>query len=319
MRLRRQTQAQSPTLTGVDIGSQSIKVCAWRQDASGTRALMRLVQHPLPPDSIVDGQFMDTGAIVEGLNRLFHKQSQRDVALRLSANGVIIKQLTMPRLEAEELAAQMRWEAEQHIPFDLSAVQTDYQVLQPDLGDGKMSVLLVAAKKEELNELIQLASDAKLRPKVIDLDVFAVQNIYQQAHPAAEAQTVVLLHVGAASATLNVLRAGQTAFTRDIANGGESITAQLQRHLTVSREEAEAIKCAGDKLTELPKEVKVTLDKAADTLAGEILRSLDFYLATSGDAQVSKLVLSGGTAHLPSFRHALHQRTQLPVEVLDLQ
>ena len=126
---------------------------------------MRFGYHPLPAQTIVDGHIMNAGAIVDGLDRLFHKVKRRDVALRVSGHSVIIKKITMPLMTAAELAEQINWEAEQHIPFELADVQIDYQVVTRREDQGQMDVLLVAAKKEEIGDLTNLALEAKLRPQ----------------------------------------------------------------------------------------------------------------------------------------------------------
>ena len=304
-------------LVGVDIGSSSIKVCEIEEGRKGQRTLVRFGFHALPAQTVVDGHVMNSGAIVEGLDRLFHKQKRRDVALRASGHSVIIKKLTMPVMTPQELAEQIGWEAEQHIPFDLADVQLDYQILSQRAAQGQMDVLLVAAKKEELTDLTNLAMQAKLKPRVVDLDAFTVQNCYEVAYgmPAA-GQTVVLLHVGASLTTLNILSNGATAFTRDIANGGNAITEEIQRQLNISQEEAEAFKCGGARGL-VPKEVPEIILQAVEGLAGEIQRSLDFYLATSGDRDVDRIVISGGTGNVAALRESVARRARVEVELLD--
>lgn len=311
--------SEGKNLVGVDIGASSIKVVQLTENRRGVRSLTRFAYHPLPPQTIVDGHIINSAAVVEGLEKLFHKQKMRDVALRVSGHSVIIKKISMPMMSPAELREQINWEAEQHIPFDLAEVEVDYQVLvqRPDIG--QMDVLLVAAKKEEVNDLMNVAIEAKLRPKLIDLDAFTIQNAFTAAYGAVPSdQTIGLLHVGASLSTLNILSAGTTSFTRDIANGGNGITEEIHRGLGVSMEEAEAYKCGGDGLGVVPREVPDIINQVCDTLAGEIQRSLDFYLATSGDREVSRVFLSGGCASIRALSNAIERRARVPVEVLDI-
>jgi type IV pilus assembly protein PilM len=309
--------SEGKNLIGVDIGSSSIKVCEIKEGRKGARSLARFGFHPLPSQSIVDGHIMNSGAVVEGLEKLFHKQRRRDVALRVSGHSVIIKKVTMPLMTAEELREQISWEAEQHIPFDVADVELDYQVLRRRHDEGQMDVLLVAAKKEEIQDLVNLVAEARLRPRVIDLDAFTVQNCFEAAYGAPEpGATTVLLHVGASLTTINILADGTTAFTRDIANGGNSITEEIQRQLSISQEEAEAYKC-GSGGGIVPQEVPRIIQQVVESLAGEIQRSLDFYLATSGDREIARVVLSGGAARMESLKEAIGNRSRSPVEVMD--
>jgi type IV pilus assembly protein PilM len=305
-------------LVGVDVGSSSIKVCELKEGRRGTRSLVRFAYHPLPAQTIVDGHIINSGAVVEGLDRLFHKQRNRDVALRVSGHSVIIKKISMPLMTPAELREQINWEAEQHIPFDLAEVEIDYQVLQQRPDQSQMDVLLVAAKKEEVTDLTNIALEAKLKPRVVDLDAFTVQNAYEVGYGGVPTdKTVGLIHVGASLTTLNILSGGTTAFTRDIANGGNQITEEIQRTLGISHEEAEAYKCGGDGRGLVPREVPDIVNQVVEQLAGEIQRSLDFYLATSGDGEVHKVLVSGGTANIRALVEAIQRRARVEVALLD--
>jgi type IV pilus assembly protein PilM len=310
--------SEGKNLVGVDIGSSSIKLCEIKEGRGGKRTLTRFGYHPLPSQTIVDGHVINSGAVVEGLDKLFHKQRNRDVALRVSGHSVIIKKITMPLMTPAELREQINWEAEQHIPFDLAEVEMDWQILSQRAEQRQMDVLLVAAKKEEVNDLTNLAVEAKLRPKVIDLDAFTIQNTFEMGYGLPPlGTTVALLHVGASLTTLNILSQGTTAFTRDIANGGNTITEEIQRNLGISAEEAEAYKCGGDGRGLVPKEVPDIVQQVVEQLAGEIQRSLDFYLATSGEGEVSKIYVSGGTANIRALIDAIEKRARVQAEVID--
>jgi type IV pilus assembly protein PilM len=309
--------SEGKNLIGVDIGSTSIKVCEIKE-SGGKRKLIRFGFHPLPPETIVDGHIINSGAVVEGLEKLFHKEKRRQVALRASGHSVIIKKIAMPLMTSAELDEQITWEAEQHIPFDLAEVHIDHQVLRRREDEGQMDVLLVAAKKEEIADLTNLAIEARLKPLVVDLDAFTVQNVFETGYGApSPGETVVLIHVGASLTTVNILADGTTAFTRDIANGGNTITEEIQRQLSISREEAEAYKHGGDGRGIVPREVPEIIQQVVDQLAGEVQRSLDFYLATSGDGDLSRILVSGGTANVRALLDAIHDRARVPVEVLD--
>jgi type IV pilus assembly protein PilM len=309
--------SEGKNLVGVDIGSTSIKVCELKETRKGL-SLVRFGFHPLPEDAVVDGQIARASAIVDGLDRLFHKQRRRHVALRASGHGVIIKKISMPILKPEELREQIGWESEQHIPFDRTEVQIDHQILAYRQAEGQMDVLLVAAKLEEINDLTSIAREARLKPVVIDLDAFTVQNVFERVHGVPSAnETVVLIHTGASLTTVNIISHGITAFTRDIAMAGDAITEDIQRRLGIDRMEAEAFKCGEEGYGPVPHEVPRIIDETVDRLAGEIQRSLDFYLATSGDETIHRVFMSGGSANLDNLVDTIAARQQVPVERLD--
>ncbi len=307
-------------LVGVDIGTSSIKVLQVRESGKGIH-LLKYGAEPLPPQSIVDGHVMMSGAVVDSLRRIIRdlRISQKEVALSISGNSVIIKKLNLPLMKQDELEEQIQWEAEQHIPFDISEVEIDYNILWQNQDAKTMDVLLVAAKKDEIQDLVEVVKEAKLRPLVVDIDAFAMQNVYELNYGFNEDETVALLNVGAEVATVNIVSGSVSQFTRDITNGGSSITEEIQKQLQVSFDEAEAYKAGGglNSSEVVPQEVDGIINGVVDALAGEIQRSLDFYMATTNQGEVDHIYLTGGTAKIPYLRSAIERRSRVPVELLD--
>ncbi|MBN2341798.1 MAG: type IV pilus assembly protein PilM [Deltaproteobacteria bacterium] len=307
-------------LIGVDIGTSSIKVLQVRKSGKGYHLLKHGIEK-LPPQSIVDGHVMNHGAVVDSLKKLFRdlKIAQKEVALSISGNSVIIKKLNLPQMKPDELEEQIQWEAEQHIPFDISEVELDYNILASNPEAGQMDVLLVAAKKDEIQDLVEVVTEARLRPAVVDIDAFAIQNVYELNYGYSPNETLALLNVGAEVTTINIVCDGVSQFTRDISNGGNMITEEIQKQLQVSYEEAEAYKSGGDEGTNevVPREVDEIVGSVVDSLAGEIQRSLDFYMATSSRGDVQKIFVTGGTANILQLRTSIERRSRVPVELLD--
>jgi len=311
---------EGKNLVGVDIGTSAVKVLQVRESGKGVHLLKYGVE-PLPPQSIVDGHVMNSGAVVDALRRIFKdlRVSQKEIALSISGNSVIIKKLNLPLMKQDELEEQIQWEAEQHIPFDISEVEIDYNILWQNPDVGQMDVMLVAAKKDEIQDLVEVAREAKLKPSVVDIDAFAVQNVYELNYGFNEGETVALLNVGAEVSTVNIVNGQISQFTRDITNGGNSITEEIQKQLQVSFEEAEAYKAGGGMNSQevVPEEVDGIISGVVDALAGEIQRSLDFYMATTNRGEVERIYLTGGTAKIPYLRSAIERRSRVPVELLD--
>ncbi len=308
--------SEGKNLIGVDIGSHAIKLCELKEDRKGARTLVRFGYHPLAPETIVDGHIINSGAVIEGLEKLFHKAPRRDVALRASGHGVIIKKITLPMMTPAELAEQISWEAEQHIPFSLAEVQLDYQLLERHEDRGQMDVLLVAAKKEEINDLTAVAIQARLKPKVVDLDAFAIQNCYEAGYGApGVGQTLALINIGNASTTLNILSNGAIAFTRDISRGGAMVTEEIQKLMGVDHDKAEELKT--DREAGSNPQLQHVIQNAMEELAGEIQRSIDFFLATSSNQMIHQICVSGGCSTSAELRQAIEKRSRVPVMPID--
>jgi type IV pilus assembly protein PilM len=265
---------------------------------------------------------MNTNVIVDAIRELVqqHKIKAKDVVASISGNAVIIKRVTLPQMSFDELEESIQWEAEQYIPFDINDVNIDVQILDGTSDDpGQMDVLLVAARKELVNEYQSIISQAGLRPAVVDVDAFAVANMFELCYEPPE-DTVALVNIGASTVNIHLLRGGVSAFTRDIGIGGRQFTEEIQRTLNISYEEAEAMKIGGhddDDTAVVPEEIERVLSSVGENLATEVQRSLDFYLSTSADTGIGSVFLSGGAARTPGLSRAIERQTGLPVEVID--
>ena len=313
--------AKSKTAVGLDIGSSSVKLVQLKEKRGGYQ-LLAFGTAPLPPEAIVDGALMNSAAIVQAIQDVFAQQKvkAKDVAIGVRGHSVIIKKISLPRMTQEELDESIQWEAEQYIPFDVKDVNIDTQILTPDAdAAGQMDVLLVAAKKDMINDYTSVCAEAGLTATVVDVDAFAVQNAYEANYDGSPNDTVVIVNVGAAVTNLNVIARGTTTFTRDITMGGNAFTEEIQKQLNISYDEAEALKVGGqgDSDAVVPQEVERVIQGVAEQLGGEIQRSLDFYASTSPEGKIARAFLSGGTARVPALFKTIEARAGVPVEILN--
>jgi type IV pilus assembly protein PilM len=310
--------AEGKNLVGVDIGASSIKVVQLRESRKKLQ-VVRWGFAALPPQTIVDGHVMNSGAVTEALGKIFHdsKIQQRDVAIGVYGQSVIVRKITVPMMTPGELDEQIHWEAEQHIPFDIKLMSIDYEVLRRRPEAGQMDLLLVAAKKDEISDYAAILREAKLRPAVVDINAFTVQNIFEHQYGLPPDGTIALLNLGAAVSSLNIVTKGVSAFTREITNAGNAITEEIRKSLGCSYEQAEAYKQGGGATQIVPQEVTTIVNTACQGLAGEIQRSLDFYLATSGEQEIGRIYVSGGSAYLAPLVQAIERRARVPVQLFD--
>ncbi|GAB4292314.1 MAG: type IV pilus assembly protein PilM [Myxococcota bacterium] len=316
--------AKGKKVIGLDIGSSSVKITQLNMSKKGYD-LENFAMAPLPPETIVDGALMNSSAVAEVIRHIIHEEKikAKEVVIGISGHSVIIKKINLPEMTDDELKESIKWEAEQHIPFDIEDVYIDMEVVnRVSAVQGQMDVLLVAAKKEMINDYRAVVVEAGLEPVVVDVDAFAVFNQFEINYEVPKEETIVLITMGASVININVIQNGLSAFTRDISMGGNQFTEEIQRQLGVSYEEAEALKIGGaygtgDEDTVVPQEVERVIASVADTVSGEIQRSLDFFMATNAEAQLSKIYLAGGTAKIPSLYRGLEKKMGVPVELIN--
>jgi type IV pilus assembly protein PilM len=310
------------SIVGLDIGSSCVKAVELAPSGSGWR-LERFGLAPLPPEAIVQGSFMNAPAITNAVREAIGRGriKAKDVATSVSGHAVIVKKIALPAQTPEELNETIRWEAEQYIPFDVNEVNIDHQILGQDSIGGQMDVLLVAAKKDLINDYRTVISDAGLNLVVMDVDAFALGNQYEVNYAPGDGQVVALVDIGAAVINLNVMNGRVPSFTRDVTSGGNQYTEEIQKTLNISFEEAELIKvggkAGGTSKDVVPQEVEQAMREVSETLMGELLRSLDFYRATTSSAPIEKVLLAGGSARIPGIDRIFQEKIEIPVEVMD--
>jgi len=310
----------SKTCIGLDIGSSSIKAVQLKRSRTGL-ALQAFGMQPLVAQTIVDGTIMDQSAVVDAIRALWSrlKLKGKDVAIAIAGHSVIIKKIAVPAMRADELAANIQTEAVHHIPFGKDDVEIDYHVVNPQNSSGQTELLLVAAKREVVADYVQVVKEAGLSAQVVDVAAFASQNGFEANYTLDARETVVIVTIGAAISNINIVRGGVSLFTRDVTIGGNAFTEEIQKQMQISSDEAEAYKVGGsiEEQGVVPQEVLRIIEGVAEVMAGEFQRSLDFFLATTADANVTRICLAGGTAKISSLHRAIERRSRLPVEVID--
>jgi type IV pilus assembly protein PilM len=304
-------------VVGIDIGSSSVKVVQLK-DNKGAFQLLNAAISPLPPEAIVDNTLMDSAAIAVTIKNLVSSLGIKikDVVCSISGNSVIIRKIVLQAMPQEELEDQISWEAEQYIPFDINDVNMDFQILSPDSNDpAKMNVLLVASKKDIINDYVSVFSEAGMQLSVVDVDSFAVQNSFEANHDHSSEDILALINIGASVMNINIIKDGITLFTRDVQVGGNLYTEEIQKQLGMSSKEAEIEKLLA---SENNKESLLNvISKVNDTITQEIRRSLDFYNSTASDERISGIFVSGGCSKVYQLIDTISQKIGLPVEKLN--
>lgn len=312
--------SRSRNLVGLDIGTSSIKAVELKELGKGKGyQLIGMGMESLSPEAIVDGAIMDSGLVIEGIQRVFANSriKSSDVAISLSGHSVIIKKISLPVMNPDELAESIQWEAEQYIPFDVDDVNIDYQVLNGGgAGEGNMEVLLVAVKKDKINDYSSVITQAGKNALVADVDVFAVQNAYHANYEAVPHKLVALVNIGAGVTNIAIMQNGSSIFWRDISVGGNNYTDALQKELNLSFEQAEAAK-KGEGVGAPRDRMMAIIDAVNEQVGAEIQKTLDFFKATTASDPVSLIQVTGGAANTPNLMTYLSRRFETQVEMIN--
>lgn len=320
-------------LVGLDIGSSTIKLVEIEDSKKG-RILKNFGIIGLPHNAIVEGSIKEMELISSAIVNLFRhlKVKNKNVATSISGYSVIVKKIMVNKKEESMLETNIREEAEQYIPFDIHDVNLDYEILDGKKGEQEgeeeaeegekkeearqAEVMLVAAKKDIVEEYISLLNLANLNPVVLDVDVFAIQNAFE-ASAQEPSGCCAIINVGAEELEINAIKAGVSIFTRDSSYGGMQITEGIMKKLDIPYEEAEKIKLGGGDISKVKKELEEIFTSVVSSWIQEIKRALDFVATTYPDEDIKKLYICGGSCRVPGFQKYLEMETDIPVVELN--
>jgi len=313
-------------LVGLDIGSYSVKAVELRAKRKGDHAtyeLLKIGYEPLPHDAIVEGTIIDSAAVVETIRQVFDefKIANKDVGISISGNSVIIKKISLPIMEKQELAESIIWEAKHNIPYPYEETNVDYAILKPSrtAEDKNLDILLVAAKKDKIANYSNVVNQARKNLHSIEVDVFALQNVLEVNYPETFAEkTVALINVGANITNVVIVERGTPQLFRDLSLGGFFFTENMRKELNISFEEAEKLLKGIPGKTVTAEQFSNVLSMNVRDLLDEIEKTFSFYEASEKrERKIEQIFLSGGLANVPNMVGAFEQKFRIKTEILN--
>jgi type IV pilus assembly protein PilM len=306
------------SVIGLDIGSSAVKAIELVKLKKGYQ-VTGFSYEPLDPDAVVDGAIMEAHTVAAAIRKtmLDGKFKAKGVATGVSGHSVIVKRVVLPVASPAEVEASIQFDAEQHIPFEISDVNLDYQVVGPAPGDfAATEVLLVVAKKDKIRNTTNVISMAEKEPKVVDIDAFALQNAYEANYFVSPTATVALLNIGASLMNINITKGGMPLIIRDVSIGGNQYTDILQKELQMNFQEAENLKLGRSGGTEAEM-VQPLLEAITEMLIMEVQKTFDFFKETYPSETISEVLISGGTCRIPGLAQKMEETFAYPTEVMD--
>jgi len=312
--------SKSDLVIGVDIGSHAIKVCQLKQVRNGY-SIVALGSVVLPEGAVDDGTLYDPKIVGESISSLFKnlKIKNKKVGFSISGYSVIVKKVNLAVMESAELENHIMEEAEQYIPFDIEDVYLDFQDLKTQSENGdRTDVMLVAAKKEIVDDYLKMIQELNLNPVIVDVDGFALENTYEYTYESSYKRgNVALVDIGASKMNINILSNGISAVARDIIVGSRQITEQIQNIFDIEFEEAEALKLGYVAAEGKQQEIGKIFTTTCTQWVLEIKKAIDLYHSNHPDRPLTKLILSGGGAKVHGLTDFLAKETDLSVELFN--
>jgi len=306
-------------LLGVDISTAAIKLLELSKAGARYKVESYAVA-PLAQDAVINNNISNAEMIAETIKAAL-KQSgtrSRHACVAIAGSAVMTKIITMSALLSEdEMEEQIMVEADQYIPYSLDEVRLDFEVQKvneenPDLVD----VLLVASRRENVDERVEVLKQAGLVASIVDVEAFAMENSFallrDQLPNSEDEQTVAIADIGATMTTLNILHKGRVIYTREQGFGGKQLTEEIQRRYGLSYEEAGLAKRHGGLPDNYNSDVLGPFKRA---LVQQVARSLQFFISSSANRSIDSVVLAGGCASIVGIDKLVEQELGLPAFV----
>ena len=304
-----------PHVVGLDISSSAVKILELSK--RGERVSVEsFASEPLPANAVSDKQVVEVDAVASAISKAADRAriQTKQVAIAVGGASVISKVIQMSsEMTEEEMDEQIRADAAQYVPYPIEEVSLDFHVLGPTKGDPTThDVLLAACRRDQVEGRCAAVEAAGLKPKIVDVEVYARENACQylrhQMPDQGVNRIVALVDVGSSGTTVDILHNLQLVYTRDQAFGGRQLTEDVMRQFGMSAEEAIKAQKAGA-LAE-PYESELVPRFVAD-LSQQIDRSLQFFFAASHYSQVDQILLAGGGVSLPNVERMIQDKLQV--------
>ena len=305
-------------LVGLDIGSRSIKAAQIEGSKNGS-TLKHFGIVDIAHGAIEEGTINEPETVAESIRQLFKSYNikESNVAVSIGGYSVIVKKINVQTMAEEQLQETIHFEAEQYIPFDISDVNLDFQILgENESNPNQMNVFLVAAKKEMVNDYINLVTLAGLNPCIVDVEAFALQNAFETNYNF-ENENIALIDIGASKTSLNILKDNSSVFMRDVSLGCGQINQKIMSLIECTFEEAEQLKYGDDPEKLTPDDLKGIVSSVVADWCTEIRRALDFFYSTYPEDQIKRIILSGGGANIGEFCELLATEASAEVESMN--
>jgi len=290
---------------GLDMGSHSIKVASVIKEAD--KPLLTACNIKKIPSG--DEKSVKIGKLIgEAFSEV--GASPVDVNLSISGSNVIVRFITLPKMNKAQLENAMIFEAERYIPFNVSEVILDFIILD-DAAEGQMNVLLAAAKRDFIQSQVDLFRKIGLNVNLIDVSAFALFNAFMLSNELPGDKGVAFLDLGHSQTNVLVVTGGMPRFMRVVQIGGGDITRAIIEETGLTNDKAEELKATGG--GEFSEKVKQATVEVLDELVKEMQLSFG-YFENKYSIPVSNIYCSGGMIYQAGVVEYLQEKLGIGIQ-----
>lgn len=325
---------------GLDIGGSTFRLAQLKKSADKP-ILCNYASFKAPRDLVHEGEVVDIDGAAKALTEFWRTQkiSEKRVVVGIANQKVIMRVVEMPSMTEAELRSAIKFQISEYIPIPIEEAIIDFQIIshhENEQQEKMMDVLVVAARREMVENTVKALEKAKLKPVVVDISSLAfaravaddsVKPFIEEAEfPGATA----LINIGSNLTDIVVVEDDIPRFARIGNVGGNVFTGALSDQLGISFDEADDLKVRiglpsfdgederddiGEDISHYVDVVQNILEQEMFKFIAEIRRSLDYYLVQTTKAKsIDKIIISGSGARIKNFLPHLKESLRLEIK-----
>ncbi len=299
---------------GLDIGSSAIKAAVVSRKGSSAK-ITAFDFNKLPSHVVKNGVIQDEASVTKAISASAKKIKSKKAIFGLAGSSVMVKRVSIPEMNKNLIAEQIRWEAENYIPYKIEEVNLDYVLLNHEPGQETMDILLVAAQQAPVEKVAGIIKNAGLSAETADINNFALANCFLFNYPEAAGAAIGLIDIGEFFSQFVIINQGEVVFCRDTPAGGSMYDSEIAQVMGVSESEAESVKL-GQK--EMPDVVIEVINQTNIRVAEKIKGAYEFFENTSGlELNLDQVFVTGGSSIIPGLHEELSKSLGAPVQQMD--
>lgn len=301
----------SPPVFGLDITSSAVKLLALSQKESQYH-VESYGTVSLPPGAIVENDIKNVGLVANAIKKVIEQSgtSLKHAAISIPGSLVITKVIELDTdFDEDETEVQVEMAVSRYIPYPMSEVSFDFQILEPSSNQGKKKILVIATRQTNIDTRVNVLTEAGVVPEIVDVEPYTVQNAVSffrgQLPRVSEKSVVAIVDIGATFTTLTVLNNDRVIYTREEVFGGEQLILKMQQRYGLTVQQAQlAIRQRA-----LPENYETDiLTPFYESLIPLMRRSLEFFFSTSQYPRIDQMILAGGVAMSAGLRQIIEQQ-----------
>ena len=313
-----QLTRKQQSIIGLDIGTSMIKAVKMN-NKGGKYVLESYAFERIQEGAIQSGEVKDQSSLAQSTLSAVRKcdKNIKNVIIALPNYSILSDVLIMDLLPKKEIRQAVMVEAERLSPFELGDVEIDYEVLDRNEDEKQMRVLMVVAKTDIILSYYECMKEAELKPVVIDVDLFALMNIYQLNYEAKQFKSSILINIGMDTTDAAFLQNGHYHSSRDIPVAGSNFENQLNIATGLpSGKIHDILNGSVDKNLDI-ETIQKTINSVSKDFANAVGVAISYFQSSETVDKVDLIVLSGGFTKIPGLINILELRTGAEVLVLN--